>query len=110
MSDPTTDTLDKRLWLGTRIAQAEERLDTLGARIDALASRIGPAPAVPEPGHSKEDQLERRFAEIISAVAVNHRFRPMHTPSTVAALMEAVRICGGLAKTNFPMQPLKPTE
>ena len=108
--DPTTDTLDKRLWIGTRIAQAEERLDTLGARIDALASRMGPAITPPEPGPSKEDQLERRFEAIISAVASNHRFQAAHTPSTVASLMEAVRICGGLAKTNFPMQPLKPSE
>ena len=108
--DPTTDTLDKRLWIGTRIVKAEERLDYLGARIDALVRRIGPAITPPEPGPSKEDQLERRFEAIIAAVASNHRFQSAHTPSTVASLMEAVRICGGLAKTNFPTQPLKPTE
>ena len=107
--DPTTDTLDKRLWLGSRIAQAEERLDTLGARIDALASRIGPAPAIPEAGPSKEERLERRFEAIISFFAAN-RSRPMHTPVIVESLMEAVRICGGLAKTQFPTQPLKPKQ
>lgn len=108
--DPTTDTLDKRLWIGTRIAQAEERLQILSERIDVVARRLGPAITLPEPGPSKEDQLEKRFEAIISAVASNHRFQAAHTPSTVASLMEAVRICGGLAKTQFPTQPLKPKQ
>lgn len=108
MSDPTTDTLDKRLWLGSRIVQAEERLDTLGARIDALASRIGPAITVPEEGPSKEGMLELRFTTIMNSL----RGRTFHTPATVASLMEAVRICGGLAKPQFPTQPItnRPSE
>jgi hypothetical protein len=108
--DPTTDTLDKRLWLGSRIAQAEERLDTFGARLDALASRIGPAPAIPEAGSSKENQLENRFTDVICSVRYRHELKPIDNASIVASLMEAVRICGGLAKTNFPTQPLKPKQ
>lgn len=113
--DPTTDTLDKRLWIGTRIVQAEERLDTLGARIDALASRISPAPAIPEAGPSKEERLETRFTNVIAEVIAssgrqNRRLQLIDTQPIVASLMEAVRICGGLAKTNFPTQPLKPKQ
>ena len=64
--DPAADTLDKRLWIGTRIAQLEKCCDTLQSNIDALASRIGPAPAIPEAGPSKEDQLEKLKEEVLA--------------------------------------------